>query len=441
MKDTKLLEELGDTKLKWPKGLRKYIYKKTMYKTTNKCTTYYVNTLEIWRKRLLMRTFAFCVPKGVDRPFNMGIQEVCRRLEGEKEVLLCQIENRSMGGRTVYFTETGKWITRKERSSYYAWYTGGKSNWWFFDYDMFDYKEWMKKLEIPYCGYDSPNYEYKMPFFQYVELYKKYPKIELLAKGGMWKLITGARYLNLKGKSFEQIFKIPASWKKHIKELEISDILIIRKNDIHTMNELIYLKKASMSNLKYIKKYFNNKTLKYVDKYLLDHSVSISDFPFNEYNDYLRMAEETGCQMERNIVLFPKDLHEAHDDIHCKYREFKDKEVNKGIEKTAKNLMKYKFNLDGLFIVPAMNNKELIDESRVLDHCVRTYASRVSKGETGIMFIRKEAEPKKPFVTLELKGKKVIQVRGYRNNISIPLDQSVIDFVHKWEQEFRLEGF
>lgn len=441
MKDSELLEKLGETKLRWPKGLRKYIYDETLYKTTNRCTTYYVNTLEVWKKRLLMRTFAFKVPKGLIRPFNMEIQEVCRRLEGEKEVLLCQIENSYMGGRSVYFTEKGNWITRKENSSYYAWYKGGKSNWWFFDYDMFDYKEWMNKLEIPYCGYDSPNYKYKIPFFQYVELYKKYPKIELLAKGGMWKLITGARYLNLKGKSFEQIFKIPAYWKKHIKELEISDILIIRKNDIHTMNELIYLKKASMSNLKYIKKYFNNKTLKYVDKYLLDHSVSISDFPFNEYNDYLRMAEETGCQMERNIVLFPKDLHEAHDDIHCKYREFKDKEVNKGIEKTAKNLMKYKFNLDGLFIVPAMNNKELIDESRVLDHCVRTYASRVSKGETGIMFIRKEAEPKKPFVTLELKGKKVIQVRGYRNNISIPLDQSVIDFVHKWEQKFRLEGF
>ncbi len=441
MKDSELLEKLGETKLRWPKGLRKYIYDETLYKTTNRCTTYYVNTLEIWKKRLLMRTFAFKVPKGLIRPFHMEIQEVCRRLEGEKDVLLCQIENHSMGGRSVYFTETGNWITRKENSSYYAWYKGGKSNWWFFDYDMFDYKEWMNKLEIPYCGYDSPNYKYKIPFFQYVELYKKYPKIELLAKGGMWKLITGARYLNLKGKSFEQIFKIPAYWKKHIKELEISDILIIRKNDIHTMNELIYLKKASMSNLKYIKKYFNNKTLKYLDKYLLDHSVSISDFPFNEYNDYLRMAEETGCQMERNIVLFPKDLHEAHDDIHCKYREFKDKEVNKGIEKTAKNLMKYKFNLDGLFIVPAMNNKELIDESRVLDHCVRTYASRVSKGETGIMFIRKEAEPKKPFVTLELKGKKVIQVRGYRNNISSPLDQSVIDFVHKWEQKFRLEGF
>ncbi len=441
MNDSKLLEQLGETKLKWPKGLRKYIYDETLYKTTNRCTTYYVNTLEIWKKRLLMRTFAFKVPKWLIRPFNMEIQEVCRRLEGEKDVLLCQIENHSMGGRSVYFTETGNWITRKENSSYYTWYTGGKSNWWFFDYDMFDYKEWMKKLEIPYCGYDSPNYEYKIPFFQYVELYKKYPKIELLAKGGMWKLITGARYLNFKGKTFEQIFRIPGCWKAYIKELEISDILLIRKNNIHTMNELTYLKKASRNHLNYIKKYFNGKTQKYIDKYLLEHSISISYFPFTEYNDYLRMAEEIGCQMERNSVLFPKNIHEAHDNLLYQYQEFKDKEVNDGIAKEAEKLMKYKFNLDGLFIVPAMNNKELIDESRVLDHCVRTYANKVSKGETGIMFIRKEAEPEKPFVTLELKGKKVIQVRGYKNNVSSPLDQSVIDFVHKWERKFRLEGF
>ena len=92
MKDTKLLEQLGDTKLKWPKGLRKYIYNETLYKTTNECTTYYVNTLEIWRKRLLMRTFAFCVPKGVDRPFDMGIQEVCRRLEGEKKYCFVKLK-------------------------------------------------------------------------------------------------------------------------------------------------------------------------------------------------------------------------------------------------------------------------------------------------------------------------------------------------------------
>lgn len=432
----KLLEQLGEAKLKWPKGLRKYIFEETIYQTTNKRGTYYVNTLEMWRKRLLMRTFAFRVPKTKSRPYKMEIQEVCRRLEGEKEVLLCQIENHSMGGRTVYFTETGKWITRKENSSYYAWYKGGKSNWWFFDYDMYDYKEWINKLGIPYCGYDSPNYKYKIPFIQYVELYKKYPKIELLAKSGMWKLITGARYLNLKGKSFEQIFKIPSCWKKYINELEISDVLLIRKRNIHSINELEFLKIVKTKDLKYINKYFNSKTQKYVKGYL--DNLSILDFPFSEYNDYLKMAEEIGFQMERNNILFPKNIHEAHDNLLEQYQEFKDKEVNEGIAKVANKLMKYRYNSNGLFIVPAKNNKELINESRVLEHCVRTYANRVAKGETGIMFIRKENEPQTPFVTLELKGSKVIQVRAKKNRQ--PSDE-IANFVRSWERQFKLSGW
>ena len=98
-----LLYKLGETKLKQPKGLRKFVadvHRKipSYYRRTN-----YVNTLEMWHGRLLMRTFAFAR----DRKYNDPIQEICRRLEGEKEVLLCQVENRYMSGRTVYYTETG----------------------------------------------------------------------------------------------------------------------------------------------------------------------------------------------------------------------------------------------------------------------------------------------------------------------------------------------
>lgn len=65
----------------------------------------------------------------------------------------------------------------------------------------------------------------------------------------------------------------------------------------------------------------------------------------------------------------------------------------------------------------------------------------MAKRETSIFFIRKKKNIKKSFVTLELKEGRVVQVRGYKNNVHNPLDQSVIDFVHKWEQKFRLEGF
>lgn len=75
---------------------------------------------------------------------------------------------------------------------------------------------------------------------------------------------------------------------------------------------------------------------------------------------------------------------------------------------------------------------------RALNHCVRTYAEKVAKGETGIMFVRKQSDPDEPFVTLELKGRKVIQVRAKNNSIPIP---KVCDVVRDWEKRFRLSGW
>lgn len=422
-----LLYKLGDTKLKRPAGLRKRIYNETNYRTTKTCGTYYVNTLQKWRGKLLMRTFAVYVPKCDARPYNMKIQEVCRRLEGEKEVLLCQIENLSMSGRKVYYTETGEWVTTKDSNNYYSWYTGNRKNWWFFDYGMYDIDEWINKLNIPYCGYNSPNYKYKLPFFQYYELYKQYPKIELLAKMGWGHLITGARYFNFKGKSFEQIFKIPKCWQAHMLKLNISDILKIRKYKIKTFSELDFFK--TIDRFAYIKKYYAIIKLEWLEKHKTDLYM---------YDDYLKFVEKLGMPLQDKKVLYPNDLKQQHDLLMEKIKIVKSKILNDGISKNAEKLEKYQYKNDHFVIMPAKSYDDLAKESAELNHCVRTYADRIAKGETGIMLIRMTNQIDKPFVTLELKGKKIVQVRG-KNNHTPPDD--VNKFIKKWESQFRLSGW
>lgn len=39
----------------------------------------------------------------------------------------------------------------------------------------------------------------------------------------------------------------------------------------------------------------------------------------------------------------------------------------------------------------------------------------VAKGETMILFVRKESEPNTPYFTLEYKDNRVIQCRGFKN--------------------------
>ena len=430
---TDLLYKLGDTKLKWPSGIRNYIYKKTDYQYTKRCGTHYVDVLEIWRGKLLMRSFAYEVPKTTERPRNMEIQEVCRRLEGEKEILLCQIENIYMSGRKVFYTADGRWNTSKD-GYYYGWYKGNKKSWWFYEHEMFDVNEWIQKLEIPYCGYDSPKYTNRLPFFQYVEIYKKYPKIELLAKAGWGNLITGARYFNFKGKSFEQIFKIPKYWKSYLNQFDVSDILLIRKNKPSSMAELNIMKNATFYRRDYVIKYLNKKMVDYIENYN-----RCTGFPLSEYNDYLRMAEKLGYPMDHNEILYPENgVLSAHDELQEKFDFEKTKKLAEGIKKTAESLMKYTYEYGEFVVMPAESNNDLIKESRVLNHCVRTYAEDVAKGKTGIMFIRKKECVDEPFVTLELRGKKVIQVRAKNNDEA---SEDVKEFVKKWEKKYQLAGY
>lgn len=428
-----LLDKLGETKLKWPKGLRKFIYNQTNYLSTNRCCTYYVDTLEVWRGKLLMRSFAYKVPKA-DRPYKMQIQEVCRRLEGEKEILLCQIENKAMGGRNVHYTESGEWVTNKDSGCYYTWYKGDKKSWWFYEHEMYDINEWIKRLNIPYCAYDKLKQKINMPFFQYVELYKKYPKVELLVKSGWGQLVTGVRYFNFKGKSFEQIFKIPKYWKDYMDQFDVSDILFIRKYKPASMAELNIIKNAKHYHNNHVLKYINKKVINYIENYN-----RCEGFPMHEYNDYLRMAESLGYSMDHNDVLCPKDgVIVAHNKMQDEIEIKESIGLNEGIEKNANKLMKYKYENEKFIIIPAKSCQELIKESKVLNHCVRTYAKRVSEGQTGILFIRKKDEIETPFVTLELCGSRVTQARAENNHVP---SKEVKEFIAKWEKRYKLAGY
>ena len=95
-----------------------------------------------------------------------------------------------------------------------------------------------------------------------------------------------------------------------------------------------------------------------------------------------------------------------------------------------------KYENKNFLIRPVESHKELIIESKILDHCVRTYAERVALHKTMIFFVRKQECVDDPFVTLELKDNKIVQCRGKRN--TRPSDE-VVSFVNAWCRKFKLE--
>ena len=85
-----------------------------------------------------------------------------------------------------------------------------------------------------------------------------------------------------------------------------------------------------------------------------------------------------------------------------------------------------------LQIVCPKRANELVAEGRALHHCVGSYIDRVAEGRCLIVFVRRVEEPKKPYVTVEVRDGKIAQIHGDHN--SDPTEE-VKKFVDLWSRK------
>lgn len=245
-------------------------------------------------------------------------------------------------------------------------------------------------------------------------------------------MVASARYLNLKGKNFEQIFGISRYWEPYVKKGRVSiiDIRHIKKYSISTYEQLKGIRVVEVNygflpdEIKKQKKFCEHVYRKGTNHYL--------------YADYLRWCVELGYPLYDTRILYPKDLHKAHDEVFEEHKKNEKKILQKGFDEFYQKLKKYIYQDDKFVIKPAKSQQELINESETLHHCVRSYAERMSRKETAIFFIREKDHEERPLYTLELRRRQVIQVRG-KNNCQ--LDPEAQDFVKKWEKRYKLSGY
>lgn len=295
-------------------------------------------------------------------------------------------------------------------------------------------KNILSKTKYKYSAMDIVARNGGIDTIGFLRLWEMYPKVELLAKAKCFNLIKDLIYRGNKY-SVNGVMKLIEENKKSLRliadmDLSVSEFKMAVKYQLKDKKIIMMAVKCDM--FLDVKTNQAAKIIQYLGK---------QNCKCHEYRDYLETAALIGMDLKNSNVRFPKNIHKAHNDVMNKYKVVKDELINKKISDFSKDLEKYIYEDKKLIIKPAKSQQELIDESKQLDHCVRTYGEKMAKRKTSIFFIRKKKNPEKSYVTLELNNGKVIQVRGYKNNVSIPLDQSVIDFVHKWEQKFRLKGF
>lgn len=287
----------------------------------------------------------------------------------------------------------------------------------------------------------------------YFNDYRKMPYLEQLLKIGFYNIAKsimedndGPQFTN--GKTVMEtlgVNKQQFNMLRAVGDPTIRDVMILRYAGA--------IRQKDFDILRYIEDDFYDKTYeKYLDmrpyttiyklkKYMDKSGISHQ----KDYFDYIRWIREMGYDMRNEFNLFPKDFKKTHDVKAKEYVNFQDEKAKEDMKRFNNLLKKIRekffdvepmnLKFEGMFIRLPENLDELKSEGEALHHCVGTYRDKVAKGETMILFIRKESEPDKPYYTLEWKNK-VIQCRGFKNCNMTPEVKAFVEVFQEKMKEY-----
>lgn len=140
-----------------------------------------------------------------------------------------------------------------------------------------------------------------------------------------------------------------------------------------------------------------------------------------QYRDYIQMSEALSVDLSHKAIRFPADCVKAHDLILPRFNEIKHEAENKLFAAKASALYEQlhitEYVKNELCIVLPQKRSDLITEGQSLNHCVGldSYYMNHIAGTKMIFFIRKAANPAKPFFTMELDmtSFRILQLYGF----------------------------
>lgn len=313
-------------------------------------------------------------------------------------------------------------------------------------------------------GYLEERGHNKNPIY-FLEYHARYPVIEFLWKAGYRNIVHNRIFgmdrenrnaILWERKKLKECFKFPLRilklmppeewslndiqrvndlWEKYGGKVTDTEIRLVLQSKVDIQ---LWSRATTYANAGRILKYIKNQTDKRKEKNPDKRSISQNDTA-QAYRDYLQECEQLHLDLHDKEILFPKDLTAAHNRTMEQVKFEKNKADQEKFQKAVEKLEKFAWSEGEFFIRPAREQMELMAEGKALHHCVGGYIRDMAEGETAIFFLRKVSEPDKPFYTLELQKKRVIQCRT-EHNASYDRNPDVKNFVDMWMEKVVKKG-
>ena len=352
--------------------------------------------------------------------------------------------------------ELDEWIRWSDNRIYdggYYFYTGG-------------IEEALQGTAMQYAdleGYLEEKRHNRNPIY-FLEYHAKYPVIEFLWKAGYRNIVHNRIFgmdrenrnaILWERKKLKECFKFPLrilklmppeEWK--LDDVQRANYLWKNYGERITDAEMqtALQSRTDVQNLTGAMPYAGiGKILKYIQKQTekrkeeKGHTTYTLEGIIRAYRDYLRECEQLHFDLHDREILFPKDLVAAHDRTMKQIAFEKNKADQEKFQKAVNKLEKFAWQKGGFLIRPAREQMELTAEGKALHHCVGGYIRDMAEEKTAIFFLRKANEPDKPFYTLELQKKRVIQCRT-EHNASYDRNPDVKNFVDMWMEKVVKKG-
>lgn len=290
---------------------------------------------------------------------------------------------------------------------------------------------------IKYIKKDTDTHYYSLQSLaSMIDLFKKYSNIEKLISMGVKVIDVKTNWVNRiipfhvfkneipKKKVIDYFLKNDIKLN-FIATLDDIEIIEYYKNEIgldspkalmeepsyYDKDSLYYISISSLRKLlECIKEYKLHKPtcLKYLYNICEYEGIRL-DLAMNLFSDYIRMSTMM-LGSTRKVDKYPKHLRSIHDICSYNYNKRK-KEYDEKIFSSRYNNI-YSYTGKKYSIVEPTCTKDIVDEGVALHHCVGSYVDRIIAGKTMIVFLRESENLNKSYITVEIKGKEIVQIQG-----------------------------
>lgn len=289
----------------------------------------------------------------------------------------------------------------------------------------------------------------------------RYRPIEYLLKMGCDELVKiavdykGGDVLNLRGKTARAVLRLTEDewgWIKGHKVRVTEDLLRVfhyrRRHKLRMSPDLCrwIAESRGAGMLEALEREYKAVDLVAACKYARRQKADL-----RTYWDYLGQCRRLGADLKDRQVLWPSDLHRAHqrytEQTHQleagqrALRQYKqlsqDAETLKLLAETVRKLTPgYTFTACGLVLSPFETAEEIIQEGARQSICIGSYVTRYATGGTILCKLRREDAPDAPFHAVEFSAVSgaMVQCRG-RGNKTDDVDEKLIrDFWAAWDK-------